>query len=81
MALWCLPWNYATEGLYYNKQHFAEAGVEEPDENWNWDDVAEAARKLTKDANNDGEPEAWGVEFRLARLDHVLRFLRRRLPC
>ena len=72
-GLWCLPWNYATEGLYYNKQHFAEAGVEEPDENWNWDDVAEAARKLTKDANNDGEPEAWGVEFRLARLDHVLR--------
>ncbi len=72
-GLWCLPWNYATEGLYYNKQHFAEAGVEEPDETWNWDDVTEAARKLTKDANNDGEPEAWGVEFRLARLDHVLR--------
>ena len=38
-GLWCLPWNHATEGLYYNKTLLAEAGVEEPDENWTWDDL------------------------------------------
>ena len=70
---WALPWNHATEGMYYNRTLLAEAGVEEPDENWNWDDLREAARILTKDANNDGEPESWGVEFRLVRIDHVLR--------
>ena len=72
-GLWCLPWNHATEGLYYNKTLLAEAGVEEPDENWTWDDLREAARTLTRDVNNDGEPESWGVEFRLVRIDHVLR--------
>ena len=70
---WALPWNHATEGVYYNKTLLAEAGVDEPDENWTWDDLRDAARILTKDANNDNEPESWGVEFRLVRIDHVLR--------
>lgn len=70
---WALPWNHATEGVYYNKTLLAEAGLDEPGEDWNWDDLREMARVLTKDANNDGEPESWGVEFRLVRIDHVLR--------
>ena len=72
-GLWCLPWSYTTEALYYNKQHFAEAGISTPSFDWTWEDVREAARKLTKDTDNDNEPERWGVEFRLDNLDYVLR--------
>ena len=72
-GIWCLPWSYSTEALYYNKQHFAEAGISIPNVNWTWDDVRDAARKLTKDADNDHEPESWGTEFRLHNLDYVLR--------
>ena len=70
---WALPWNHATEGVYYNKTLLAEAGLDEPGDDWTWDDLREMARVLTKDANNDNEPESWGVEFRLVRIDHVLR--------
>lgn len=72
-GLWCLPWSYTTEALYYNKQHFAEASIPTPNVNWTWDDVRESARKLTKHTGNDDEPESWGVEFRLHYLDYVLR--------
>ena len=72
-GLWCLPWSYATEALYYNKQHFAEAGLSIPNVNWTWEDFRDVALNLTKDADSDGEPESWGAEFRLHNLDYVLR--------
>jgi ABC-type glycerol-3-phosphate transport system substrate-binding protein len=33
--------------LYYNTEHFDEAGLAYPDETWTWDDLVEAARALT----------------------------------
>ena len=33
--------------LYYNKAMFDKAGLSYPNENWTWDDWADAARKLT----------------------------------
>ncbi|MCY4437970.1 MAG: extracellular solute-binding protein [Chloroflexi bacterium] len=72
-GLWCLPWSYATETLYYNKRHFTEASIPTPDFNWTWDDVRDVARKLTKKAGSDIDTEVWGVEFRLSHLDYVLR--------
>ena len=72
-GLWCLPWSYATEALYYNKQHFAEAGISTPNVNWTWEDVRDTARTLTKGSDSDSEPESWGVEFRLHNIDYVLR--------
>ena len=72
-GLWCLPWSYATEALYYNKQHFAEAGISTPNVNWTWEDVRDTARTLTKGSDSDSEPESWGVEFRLQNIDYVLR--------
>ena len=71
--LWCLPWSYATEALYYNKQHFAKAGIPTPKLNWTWEDVRDTARTLTKDSDNDDESNLWGVELRLHNLDYVLR--------
>lgn len=36
-----------TNVLYYNKDLFDEAGVEYPNENWQWQDLREAAKALT----------------------------------
>ncbi|WP_252891795.1 ABC transporter substrate-binding protein [Thermoclostridium stercorarium] len=45
---YCIPKDFDTIGLWYNKTMFDEAGLEYPDENWTWDDLYEAAKKLTK---------------------------------
>ncbi|SMF90037.1 multiple sugar transport system substrate-binding protein [Paenibacillus uliginis N3/975] len=34
--------------LCYNKEHFQEAKLQEPDSSWTWDDLLDTARKLTK---------------------------------
>jgi multiple sugar transport system substrate-binding protein len=41
------PENFQTLALYYNKDLFDKAGVSYPNENWTWDDVLDAAQKLT----------------------------------
>ena len=33
--------------LCYNKTHFREAGLQEPDSSWTWDDLLETSRNLT----------------------------------
>lgn len=40
-----LPKGYSTLGLFYNKQLFSDAGISAPPTNW--DELVEAARKLT----------------------------------
>jgi multiple sugar transport system substrate-binding protein len=35
------------EVLYYNKDHFDEAGLDYPDESWTWDDLRATAEALT----------------------------------
>lgn len=42
-----LPWCYATELMFYNKDIFDKAGLDYPTDSWTWDDYAEAAKKLT----------------------------------
>jgi multiple sugar transport system substrate-binding protein len=42
--------------LVYNKTLFQEAGVALPNANWTWDDVLDAARRLTKPEKNQ-----WGI--------------------
>ncbi len=45
---YCIPKDFDTIGLWYNKTMFDEAGVKYPDATWTWDDLYEAAKKLTK---------------------------------
>ena len=45
---WALPYDFSVLGLYYNQDLFDEAGIAYPTPGWSWDDVAEAARKLTR---------------------------------
>jgi multiple sugar transport system substrate-binding protein len=47
--------------LWYNKDMFDAAGVEYPNENWTWDDLYAAARKLTS-KNDDGTFKTFGFQ-------------------
>lgn len=46
-----IPKDFNTLGLFYNKALFREAGLDEPTNDWTWDDLKAAAQALTnKDA-------------------------------
>ncbi len=45
---YAIPKDFDTIGLWYNKTMFDEAGVDYPNDTWTWDDMKEAAKKLTK---------------------------------
>lgn len=55
-----LPWAYASEILFYNKDLFDKAGVEYPSENWTWKDFENAAKELTISEN--GKTAQWGAD-------------------
>ena len=57
---YALPFNKSMMVLYYNVDMLAEAGVEVPT---TWEEWAEASKKLTKDTDNDGEPDIYGTVF------------------
>jgi len=46
--------------LFYNEELFDKAGLEYPNENWTWEDVLEAAKKLTGPKNKDGVSDVYG---------------------
>lgn len=47
--------------MFFNKNHFDEAGLAYPDESWNWDIFLENVKKLTKDENGDGRTDQFGT--------------------
>ncbi|MFA7635960.1 MAG: sugar ABC transporter substrate-binding protein, partial [Bacillota bacterium] len=63
--LYTLPYATSSAGLYYNKDIFRKHNVEllpeDPDHRLTWEQVAEIARRLTIDADGDGQPEIWGL--------------------
>ena len=46
---YAVPKDVDTIALWYNKAMFDEAGLDYPTADWTWDDVTEAAKKLTKE--------------------------------
>lgn len=58
-----LPWDLSTDALMYNKDVFDEAGVSYPDENWTWDDLLAAAKRMTRDKDGDGRTDSYGIVF------------------
>lgn len=46
-SLYGFPRDNDTQVLYYNKDMLDKAGVKYPDESWTWDNLREAAQKLT----------------------------------
>lgn len=57
--LYGLPKDYSTLALFYNRQAFAEAGITRPPQTW--DELLDDARTLTRDRNNDGQPDQYGL--------------------
>lgn len=58
---YAIPMDLAPVGVYFNKDMFDEAGIEYPKEDWTYDDMLEIAKKLTKDIDNDGKLDQYGV--------------------
>lgn len=55
------PYDWASGGLYVNLDWLEEAGVKVPDENWTYDDLLTAAKKLTEHAGAPGKQ--WGLSL------------------
>jgi multiple sugar transport system substrate-binding protein len=54
------PRDIGLEVLYYNKDHFDEAGLDYPDDSWTWDDLRAAAEALTIQSAS-GRVERYGL--------------------
>jgi multiple sugar transport system substrate-binding protein len=65
-----LPFMINTTVFFYNKTLFQRAGVPEPTERWTWDDLLDAARKLTRP---DGSQ--WGVNVGTGFEGNLLTFI------
>ncbi|HEX2993940.1 MAG TPA: sugar ABC transporter substrate-binding protein, partial [Anaerolineales bacterium] len=59
-GMYGLPRDFQTVVLFYNKDMFDAAGVAYPTADWTYDDLREAAKKLTKDSNGDGKTDQFG---------------------
>ncbi len=64
--------DYSPLVLYYNKDHFDEAGLEYPTPDWTWDDMLSAAQALTVDESGANATSAdfdanniarWGIQI------------------
>lgn len=60
---YAVPFALVVTVLYYNKDAFDEAGLEYPNENWDWFDFLNAAIRLTRDKDGDGKIDQWGFWF------------------
>lgn len=48
--IYALPVGYTTHVLYYNKDLFDKAGVEYPNKDWTYDDLVDAAKKISNES-------------------------------
>ena len=66
---YAFPANINVDVLYYNTEMFARAGLAPPpstwdDPAWTWDAFREAARKLSRDNDGDGDIDVYAMGFR-----------------
>ena len=59
--LYGLPADLGTHVIFYNKNLFDAAKLPYPTENWTWNDYLKIAKALTKDFNEDGRTDQFGV--------------------
>lgn len=57
-----IPYNISTPMFYYNKDLMREAGLDPENPPQTWDELLDAASKITKDTNGDGIPDIWGFD-------------------
>jgi multiple sugar transport system substrate-binding protein len=59
--MYAMPLHIAPLVLYYNKDHFDEAGISYPDDSWGEKEFLDAAGKLTRDFDGDGKTDRYGA--------------------
>ncbi|GAA3408049.1 ABC transporter substrate-binding protein [Paenibacillus hodogayensis] len=59
-SVWGVPHGLNPATLVYNKKLFADNGIPAPTNNWTYQDMLDAAKKLTKDTNGDGKTDFYG---------------------
>jgi multiple sugar transport system substrate-binding protein len=59
--LTCMPQNISSLVVYYNRDVFERYGVPEPRAGWTWNELVEAAAKLTKNTDRKGRFELYGL--------------------
>jgi len=53
--LYAIPFGVNVATVFYNKDHFNEAGIEYPNKAWDWEtDVISAGKRMSFDKDNDG---------------------------
>jgi multiple sugar transport system substrate-binding protein len=73
-AMWGFPADVYPASTYYDVDFFADAGLLTPSElgeNWTWDTMLQAAKKLTRDTNRDGVVDFWGIGGGSGMWDHM----------
>ncbi len=58
-----IPFVALNSVMFYNKDMFAEAGIESVPTTW--DELFETAKALTQDTDGDGETDQWGMMFEM----------------
>lgn len=59
--VYCIPQNLSSLVVYYNQDLFTRAGVPFPQAGWTWEDFLAAAQALTRDTNDDGQTDQFGL--------------------
>ena len=62
--LMAVPRDISNIVVYYNKDIFDKYKVSYPDEDWTIEDFLKTAKQLTRDTNNDGRTDLFGISFR-----------------
>mgnify|MGYP000852552984 CR=1 FL=1 len=62
---YALPLYTGISALYYNQDMFEAIGLTPPDETWDWDDLLDAARKLTR-RDETGMVTTYGTDVQVA---------------
>lgn len=62
-SLYAIPRDISNIVVYYNKAIFDKYKIPYPQKSWSFDDFLQTAKSLTKDTNNDGKIDIFGVSF------------------
>lgn len=63
--IYAFPFNMSVQVLYYNRDAFRKAGLDPDRPPKTWADVIDYGKVLTKDYNNDGIIDQWGIQISL----------------
>lgn len=63
--IWSIPFSTSNIGIYYRPSLFKAAGIDKLPETW--EELREAAKKLTQDKNKDGQIDQYGIMLPLGK--------------